>query len=133
MKLQHCFNINQPLELTLGKITPRDFRNVHMIMCQRPAQRCFIIFRTKSIEPDIPLSLRRLDTDMCAALDAATGIFQQLHQRIEAIRLHLQRGVDDHSQLIPVGKLSLIALPFIVGNGLILWILNHRQAVFPAE
>ena len=26
-----------------------------------------------------------------------------------------------------------VALPFIVGNGLILWILNHRQAVFPAE
>ena len=119
-----CFNINQPLELTLGKITPRDFRNVHMIMRQRPAQGCLIVFRSKGIEPDISLSLRRLDADMRAALDAATGIFQQLHQRIKAVRLHPQRGVNDHSQLIPMGKPSLIALPLIVGNGFILRILN---------
>ena len=128
-----CFNVDQSLDLTSVEIAPWDFRNVHMIMYQRPAQGCLIVFRSKGIEPDISLSLRRLDADLRAALDAATGIFQQLHQRIKAVRLHPQRGVNDHSQLIPMGKPSLIALPFIVGNGLILWILNHRQAVFPAE
>lgn len=32
-----------------------------------------------------------------------------------------------------MGEPSLIALPLIVGNSFILRILNHRQAVFPAE
>ena len=82
------------------------------------------LFRSKGIEPDISLSLRRLDADLRAALDAATGIFQQLHQRIEAIRLHPQRGVDDHSQLIPVGEPSLIALSLVVSDGFVLRILN---------
>lgn len=104
-----------------------------MITSQRPAQRCFIVFLAEGIEADISFSLRRLDADLRSALDATPNLFQQLHQRIKAVRLHPQHGIDDHSQLIPVGKLSLIALPFIVGNGLILWILNHRQAVFPAE
>ena len=70
---------------------------------------------------------------MCAALDATAGIFQQLHQRIKAVRLHPQRRINDHSQLIPMGEPSLITLPFVVSDGLILRVLNHRQAVFPAE
>ena len=119
-----CFNVDQSLDLTSVEIAPWDFRNVHMIMCQRPAQGCLIVFRSKGIEPDISLSLRRLDADLRAALDAATGIFQQLHQRIKAVMLHPQRGVNDHSQLIPMGEPSLIALPLIVGNGFILRILN---------
>ena len=92
-----CFNVDQSLDLTSVEIAPWDFRNVHMIMCQRPAQGCLIVFRSKGIEPDISLSLRRLDADLRAALDAATGIFQQLHQRIKAVRLHPQRGINDHS------------------------------------
>ena len=32
-----------------------------------------------------------------------------------------------------MGETLLIALPFVVSNGLILRILNDRQAVFPAE
>ena len=128
-----CFYINQSLDLTFGEITTRDFWNVHMIMRQRPAQGCLIVFRSKGIEPDISLSLRRLDADLRAALYATSGIFQHLHQRIEAIRLHPQRGVDDHSQLVPMGETPLIALPFVVGNGFVLRILNDRQTVFPAK
>ena len=49
------------------------------------------------------------------------------------VRLHPQRRINDHSQFIPMGETPLIALPFVVSDGLILRILNHRQAVFPAE
>ena len=118
------FNVDQSLDLTFCEIAPRNSRNVHMITSQRPAQRCFIVFRAEGIKTNIPFTLRRLDADLRAALDATADIFQQLHQRIEAVRLHPQRGINDHSQLIPMGKTSLIALPLIVGNGLILRILN---------
>ena len=70
---------------------------------------------------------------MRAAFDATAGIFQQLHQRIKAIRLHPQRGVNDHSQLIPMGELSLIALPLVIRNSFVLRITNDRKLVLLAD
>ena len=104
-----------------------------MITSQRPAQRCFIVFRAEGIEADIPFSLWRLDADLRAAFDETADVFRQLHQRIKAVRLHPQHGINGHSQLIPMGELSLIALPLVIRNSFVLRITNDRKLVLFAD
>ena len=64
---------------------------------------------------------------MRPTLDAASGIFQQLHQSIKAVRLHPQHGINDHSQFIPIGEPSPITFPFVIGQRFSLRIMNDRK------
>ena len=75
---QLVFNVGQPLDLTFGIISAGSFRNVHMITRQRLSQCILIVFRAEALQPDIALSIRRLEADMGSAPDAASGIFQHL-------------------------------------------------------
>ena len=104
-----------------------------MFAGQRLPQRCFIVFRAERIEPDIPFAVRRLHADLRAALDETAGIFQQLHQRIEAVRPQAQRRINHHPQLIPAGESLLITLPLVIAYRPILWIGYDRQPMFLAE
>ena len=70
---------------------------------------------------------------MRSSLDSAADFFQQLHQRIKAIRLQTKGSVDCHSQKITTGDWLLIPLPLVIGNGLVLRILYNRQTVFSAK
>ena len=75
---QLAFDVDQPLDLTFGIISAGNFRNMHMITGKRLSQCILIVFRPEALQPDIALSIWRLEADMGSALDAASGIFQHL-------------------------------------------------------
>ena len=122
--LELCFNIDQPFDLTVGVLTPGDFRNVHMLTVERFPQNCFRVFRAEAIQTNIPLTAGRLNAHMSTSLDPASRFFHQLHERVKSIWLHPQRSVNRNSQRIPARQFGLIALPFLIRNGFVLRILN---------
>ena len=128
-----CFNVDQPFDLTVGVLTPGDFRNVNVLAVECFPQSCFRVFCAETVQTNIPLAAGRLDAHMSASLDPASRFFHQLHERIKSIWLHSQCRVNRNSQRIPTGQFRLIVLPFLIRNGFVLRILNDRKMMLTAK
>ena len=58
---------------------------------------------------------------------------KQLQQRIKVCRFLLQRTVNHHPQLLPMGGLGLFAQPLVVAFSVGFWVLHNGQSVLDTD
>ena len=130
---QLCFNVNQALDLTLRHPVSGALGDMHMLSGKRQAQSFFCVFCANRVQPDKPLCAGRLDADLRAALDPTARFLQQLHQRIETIRLHPKRSVNRHPQHVTPGCFGILPKPLVISDRLILRFSDDGELVFFAD
>ena len=95
------------------------FRPSFKVFALASPQLCFNVNCANRVQPDKPLCAGRLDADLRAALDPAARFFQQLHQRIESIRLHPKRSVNRHPQHVTLGCFGVLPKPLVISDRLV--------------
>lgn len=130
---QLYFNVNQALDLAFRHPASGAFGDMHMLSGKQHAQCFFRVLCANRIQPDKALCAGRLDADLRAALNPAACFLQQLHQRIEALRLHPKRSVNHHPQHVTLGCFGVLAEPLVISDRLVFWFPDDGELVFFAD